>query len=200
MKIRVIFLDWFLLFPLISIASGAIVFFMVAVMLITRIRRFFRSVDIHHTQLHKNSHHNNDNQLNKNGHRHAHGLWNHHDHDHHHGHSHMTAGNDELPVTWKQLLGLGVSGGILPCPSALVVLLAAISLHRIGFGLLLIIAFTIGLASVLTCMGILFVKERQLMDRIQTTGQLLKLLPALSALVIMVLGIGIIMNALTQVV
>jgi ABC-type nickel/cobalt efflux system permease component RcnA len=95
-------------------------------------------------------------------------------------------------------LALGITGGILPCPSALVVLLAAISLQRVGFGMVLIFAFSIGLAAVLTTIGLLFVKARQLLDRVPTAGPLMKILPAASALVIMILGVGITVNALAQ--
>jgi ABC-type nickel/cobalt efflux system permease component RcnA len=95
-------------------------------------------------------------------------------------------------------LALGITGGILPCPSALVVLLAAISLQRVGFGMVLIFAFSIGLAAVLTTIGLLFVKARQLFDRVPTAGPLMKILPAASALVIMILGVGITVNALAQ--
>src|SRR5581483_1858926 len=61
-------------------------------------------------------------------HDHRHG----HDHDHDHGHGH----HDHDPALGlRRLLGVGISGGIIPCPTALVVLLAAISLHRVGYGL-----------------------------------------------------------------
>ena len=55
------------------------------------------------------------------------------------------------------LVALGVSGGIVPCPAALVVLLSALSLNRVGFGLLLIVAFSVGLAAVLIATGLLMV-------------------------------------------
>ena len=54
----------------------------------------------------------------------------------------------------RGLLGVGISGGILPCPTALVVLLAAISLHRVGYGLVLIVAFSLGLAAAITAIGL----------------------------------------------
>src|SRR5262249_18552635 len=67
------------------------------------------------------------------------GHHHHHDHgDHGHGHAHLPP---DAPG-WRSLFALGVSGGLLPCPSALVVMLAAISLGRIGFGLMLIVAFS----------------------------------------------------------
>jgi ABC-type nickel/cobalt efflux system permease component RcnA len=125
-------------------------------------------------------------------------LFHQHDYDHDHDHSHLPPGADGAPVTWRSLLALGITGGILPCPSALVVLLAAISLQRVGFGMVLIFAFSIGLAAVLTTIGLLFVKARQLLDRVPTAGPLMKILPAASALVIMILGVGITVNALAQ--
>src|SRR5207244_943999 len=75
-----------------------------------------------------------------------------HGHDHHpgrNGHQHPTT-----PVGRRSLLALGISSGIIPCPSALVVLLAAVSLHRVVFGILLIVAFSAGLAVALTGIGL----------------------------------------------
>ena len=59
--------------------------------------------------------------------------------------------------SFRSLFAVGVSGGLLPCPSALVVLLAAISLHRVAFGLLLIVAFSLGLALSITGVGLVAV-------------------------------------------
>jgi ABC-type nickel/cobalt efflux system permease component RcnA len=123
----------------------------------------------------------------------------HHDHHHDHGHTHLPPMGDGASVTWRSLLALGITGGILPCPSALVVLLAAISMQRVGFGMILILMFSIGLAAVLTTIGLLFVKARQLLNRVPTAGPIMKILPAISALVIMILGIAITINALGQV-
>ena len=88
---------------------------------------------------------------------HAHGHHDHGGHGHHH-HHHEGMTDEEharahLPAQGtgaKGLIAVGISGGLLPCPTALVVLLAAISLHRVAFGLVLIVAFSIGLASVVT--------------------------------------------------
>ncbi len=74
-----------------------------------------------------------------------HGHGHDHDHDHrhhHHGHGHDHAHGERAPVQMRELLGLGISGGLVPCPSALVVLIAAISQHRIGLGMVLILAFS----------------------------------------------------------
>ncbi|MBV9469916.1 MAG: hypothetical protein JOZ57_11795, partial [Abitibacteriaceae bacterium] len=86
----------------------------------------------------------------------------HHDHDHHHDHHHHGGHGHhhhvpEGPITAKTLIALGISGGIVPCPEALVVLLAAIKLQRIFYGMLLITAFSIGLAAALIAIGLLVV-------------------------------------------
>jgi len=99
-------------------------------------------------------------------------------------------------VSFKNLLALGVSGGIVPCPGALVVLLSAISLHRIGFGLVLILAFSLGLAVVLTAIGMLMVYARRFMDRFTGEGRLIQRLPVFSSLVITLLGFVIAIQAL----
>jgi ABC-type nickel/cobalt efflux system permease component RcnA len=86
------------------------------------------------------------------------------------------------------LVAVGVSGGLLPCPSALVVLLAAISLHRIAFGLLLIVAFSAGLALTITGIGVVAVVAKRAFSRLSSHGPLVRLLPAASAAVIVVVG------------
>jgi ABC-type nickel/cobalt efflux system permease component RcnA len=102
----------------------------------------------------------------------------HHHHEHHdHGHS------------ARGLVAVGISGGILPCPTALVVLLAAISLHRVGFGLLLIVAFSLGLASVITGIGLLAISAKQVFSRMSFEGRLIRALPAFSAAAIVALGL-----------
>ena len=84
------------------------------------------------------------------------------------------------------MLALGISGGIVPCPSALVVLLGAVSYHQVGLGLLLIVAFSVGLATVLTGIGLAMVYGRGLLarTRIQAPAGLLLRLPMLSALAV----------------
>ena len=118
----------------------------------------------------------------------------HHHHDHDHGHSHLPP--DVLG--WRGLLALGVSGGLLPCPSALVVMLAAISLGRIGFGLVLIVAFSAGLAGVLGAIGLVFVYARSWFARLPVDGRFARYLPVASALVISVAGLLIVANALSR--
>jgi nickel/cobalt transporter (NicO) family protein len=114
-----------------------------------------------------------------------------HGHDHHdHEHAHDLRG----------LLGVGVAAGLLPCPSALVVLLSAIALHRIGFGLALILAFSLGLAATITSIGLVAVLARRAFSRLPLEGRLIQALPALSALVILAVGIGLTLKALPEVI
>lgn len=100
-------------------------------------------------------------------------------------------------VSLKQIIILGVTGGIVPCPAALVVLLSAFSLHRVGFGLFLIVAFSLGLAAVLIIIGLLMVSARQFMARWRTDGPIIKRwLPIASSGCMLILGLGIAVRAL----
>ena len=117
-----------------------------------------------------------------------------HDHHHHHHHEHHDAGDG-----FRSLLAVGISGGALPCPSALVVLLAAISLHRLAFGLVLIVAFSLGLALAITGIGLVAVLARSTFARRGFDGLLLRALPAVSAAVILVAGLAMTVHALPKV-
>jgi ABC-type nickel/cobalt efflux system permease component RcnA len=115
-------------------------------------------------------------------------------HHHHHGDGHHHDHHHPDPALGRRrLLGIGISGGIVPCPTALVVLLAAISLHRVGYGLVLILAFSLGLAAAMTGVGLLAVTAKRAFERVDFESRLVRLLPALSALV--VLGLGLAMTA-----
>jgi ABC-type nickel/cobalt efflux system permease component RcnA len=113
----------------------------------------------------------------------------HHHHDHHqHDHDHGLSG--------RSLLGVGISGGIVPCPTALVVLLGAISLHRVGFGLVLIVAFSIGLAASIAGIGLVAVAARGALSRVGFDGRLVRALPAVSAVLVLALGVAMTARAL----
>ena len=115
-----------------------------------------------------------------------------HGHTHHHHHEH------EAPSR-RSLVAVGVTGGLLPCPSALVVLLAAISLHRVAFGMMLIVAFSAGLALSITGIGLVAVFAKQVFKRASFEGRLVRLLPAASALVILAAGLAMTVRALPKV-
>ncbi len=149
-----------------------------------------------------------------------------HDHDHDHAHAHTHAAGEphshargdgaahrhgpwgrphthgpapDRPVTLGSLLALGISGGIIPCPSALIVLLAAVAYHQLALGLLLILAFSLGLAVVLTGIGLAMVYGRGLLGRVRFRpgAGLLARLPLASALAVSCLGVVIAVEALS---
>ena len=206
------------LFPFLSLVSGAIVLVIGLTLFIRRLRSAFGSEGRQHY-----SHEHGD------GHTHTHAGVSTHDHGHEHQdvdgtlththgeslthshsgtlthshggreHSHVPPGADGRPLTWRSLLALGVSGGLLPCPSALVVMLSAISLGRVEYGLALILAFSVGLAATLTAVGLLFVyASRFVSSRRASEGRVVKALPVLSALVIACAGAAICYEALAQ--
>jgi nickel/cobalt exporter len=119
-----------------------------------------------------------------------------HDRGHHH-HSHDHDHDPALGL--RRLLGIGISGGIIPCPTALVVLLAAISLHRVGYGLVLIVAFSFGLAATITGLGLLAVAAKSAFRRIDLGGGAIRLLPAASAVIVLGLGVAMTVRALPHV-
>jgi ABC-type nickel/cobalt efflux system permease component RcnA len=151
------------------------------------------------------------NQAHLHTHEHSHAHARSHTSQHTHGpaeeHSHVHAHHPHPPqshsqympstVSHHELLALGVTGGIVPCPAALVVLLSALSLNRVGFGLLLIVAFSLGLAAVLIAIGILMVYAHRLMVKFQGDGVLItRWLPLTSATVMTLFGVAIAVQAL----
>ena len=124
-----------------------------------------------------------------------------HDHDHsRHYHPHVHSPHDEplqpASVGYGALLTLGITGGMIPCPAALVVLLSAVALQRIAFGLLLIVAFSVGLAAVLVSTGLLLVSARGAVQRWSSGSPWLAYLPFLSPVVITPLGLIIAVRSL----
>ncbi len=187
------------LFPVMSLISGAIVLTLGLWMFVKRLRAALgKSNHSHHHHTHDHAH----------DHSHDHTHDHHHTHDHSHDsslthshggreHTHLPPGTDGSSITWRSILALGVSGGLLPCPSALVVMLSAISLNRVGYGLVLVIAFSLGLAATLTGVGLLFLYAGRLMQQ-PRSGRFLKLLPIISALVIASVGFIICYQAMAE--
>src|SRR5262249_22533021 len=108
------------------------------------LRRYAGEAHVVHSH-HEHEHPHRSHDQDSHGHHHWHGGHSHHHHSHGH-HHHVSSGGS---VSLRELLALGVTGGIVPCPAALVVLLSAVALRRVGFGLFLIVAFSVGLAAVL---------------------------------------------------
>jgi ABC-type nickel/cobalt efflux system permease component RcnA len=110
-------------------------------------------------------------------------------HTHHHHHHHPPKGS---------ILALGASAGLIPCPTALVVLLGAISQHRVGLGLVLIVAFSAGLAATLTGLGIAVVHASRALTRLRVPGRLAGSVSAASAGLIVLVGTVLTAQAVPQ--
>jgi ABC-type nickel/cobalt efflux system permease component RcnA len=105
------------------------------------------------------------------------------------GHSHGFLSDGAAKLSKRQFVILGVTGGMVPCPAALVVLLSAVALHRVGFGLFLIVAFSLGLAAVLIGMGLAAVYAGRLLNKVPVEGKFVRLwMPAASAAMITIFG------------
>jgi ABC-type nickel/cobalt efflux system permease component RcnA len=172
------------LYPWLGVVSGVMITSLGVALLVRR----YRGKD--GTSRHHHHHHV----------EHSHGS----DHDHHHHehfHDRRAHHRHDLSqlVTFRELLTLGISGGIVPCPAALVVLLSAVSLNRIGFGLLLIVAFSAGLAAVLISIGILMVYARDFMSRFRTESRIFtRWLPVVSSTIITLFGFGLIFQSVAS--
>jgi ABC-type nickel/cobalt efflux system permease component RcnA len=168
------------LYPWLSLASGLTI----AILGAALFHRHLAGAEAghgHHQHAHAGDEHRHDHARDAHGHSHSPGHG-HHDHD--------------GPVSLRALVALGVSGGIVPCPAALVVLLGALSMHRVGFGLVLIVAFSVGLAAVLVVIGILMVYAGRLMSRFHEDGPWInRWLPLASSAVMTLLGVGIMAQA-----
>jgi ABC-type nickel/cobalt efflux system permease component RcnA len=128
------------------------------------------------------------------GHHHHHD----HDHDHHHHHDHHRGR--------LGLAGIGIAGGLVPSPSALVVLLGAIGLGRTGFGVVLVLAYGVGLAAALTGAGLLMVVVQRRLERATRrgrfgarasvlAGRLSRATPAVTAGPVVIVGAGLALRA-----
>jgi ABC-type nickel/cobalt efflux system permease component RcnA len=126
------------------------------------------------------------------GHHHSHSHSHDHDHDHGHGHHHHHhhRGDGKLG-----LAGIGIAGGLVPSPSAIVVLLAAIGLGRTAFGVVLVLAYGVGMAATLTAVGLALVAAQRRLGRLPKlpalAQRLSKLAPAGTATLVMVVGAGV---------
>jgi ABC-type nickel/cobalt efflux system permease component RcnA len=110
---------------------------------------------------------------------------------HHHHHHH--------PATRKGLLAMGASAGVIPCPSALIVLLGALSQHQLGLGIGLIVAFSAGLAATLSALGLAVVGAGRALERLPVPGLLSRALPAASAAAIVIVGLVLTVGAASEV-
>jgi nickel/cobalt exporter len=155
----------------------------------------------HDHESHHHDHEHHDHEHHDHEHRHEH---EHHPHQHpflhthtHDGHTHTHA-MPERALTLGGLIALGASGGLVPCPSALILLLSAIALGQTALGLGLLAAFSAGLAVVLMGIGALVLFAKQLLpDQVNARNQpFFRLVPVFSSVVVIVLGLFMTLAAL----
>ncbi len=180
-----------------GIIGGSIILFVGAWMLIQRLR----GKDPFHFHLHPHGHHHHHNHSHNHedapGHVHSHGhdhSHSHHEHDHdhlddHHHHNghhhHATSGKSGF---W-QLFLLGLSGGVVPCPAAIAILIAAIGAGKIGEGLTYILLFSLGLAIVLISIGLFVVSAGRIAGRFLDSKRFAQKISVASAAIIVIIGI-----------
>jgi nickel/cobalt exporter len=147
-------------------------------------KRLRRSHSHSHDHVHDHHHHDHP-------HEHDHEHTPAHEHGHSHEHSHGVGGHTHVPdeMSWSGLAALGASGGLVPCESALVLLLTAIALRRVGLGLLLLISFSLGLALVLMAIGVLVIYAKNLLPSTSEGNPFFRWMPVASAAIVMLLGV-----------
>ena len=174
-------------------------------MLLWRRARKLRPVHAHpHSHSHDHHHHDHvhahahDHHHQDHGHAHPHTHDHPHTHEHHHHHGTLTHTHDghthsHVPageISLGSLIALGASGGLVPCPSALILLLSAISIGRPGLGMILLLAFSLGLAIVLTVTGLCVLYAKNLLpERHRTDNAFFRYMPVISAAAILLIGV-----------
>ena len=209
--------------PWLSLFSGVLIVGIGAWLLARNMKQYYSrgthgSSHAHgHTHQHPHDHDHDHSHDHDHDHSHAddhdHGHDNHshdHSHDDDHGHSHDAAHTHshggrthshappERTGFWG-LLSLGISGGIVPCVDALIGLLFAISLNKLVWGLIILCAFSLGLAAVLVAIGILMVMAKPVIERFTGEGIWLQRLPIMSAAVVILLGAVLMFKAINTV-
>ncbi|PWU01007.1 MAG: high frequency lysogenization protein HflD [Terriglobia bacterium] len=181
--------------PVLGTISGLSIVWIGGMLLYKRIRTAQKHAHHHHhdhDHVHEHVHHHHDHVHHHHDHDHSHDH--HHSHEtlvHDHGDGHVHSHVPEGDVTLGSLIALGASGGLVPCPSALVLLLSSIALGRIGLGLSLLVAFSLGLAGVLMAIGLIVLYAKNLLPDSNKASQhaAFRLLPVASAALIVCIGI-----------
>jgi nickel/cobalt exporter len=131
------------------------------------------------------------------GHGHAHGPGDDHGHGHAHGPADPNAG-----ISRRGLIALGLSGGLVPSASALILLLGSIAAGRVAYGLVLVLGFGFGMAVVLAGIGLVIVRAKSLVERRPSIDGLRRFTAPIqlaTATLVVALGIVLTSQALTQV-
>jgi ABC-type nickel/cobalt efflux system permease component RcnA len=182
------------LFRVLELNSGVLIVAVALVQLPARVRVALGVSGDGHGHGHAHGH--------EHAHEHEHAHAHEHEHGHAHGHAHAHAhGHGEIVRVGalrrgvRGVLLLGISGGLVPCPGALVVLLVAVATHRIALGLVLVAAFSLGLAGVLAGIGVAVVRARDVLWHWPKGHVLLRFGPLLSSLCVLGLGAAILLGA-----
>ena len=187
--------------PWLSLFSGILIVGIGAWLLAKNMKQYYTGGAHNHSHGHEHHGHS---HAHDHDHDHNHDPDDGHSHDHDHGHTHSHGGRTHSHVPPERtgfwgLLSLGVSGGIVPCVDALIGLLFAISLGKLVWGLVILSAFSLGLAAVLVAIGILMVMAKPLIERFTGEGVWLQRLPMVSAAVVILLGAVLVFKALNTV-
>jgi ABC-type nickel/cobalt efflux system permease component RcnA len=170
-----------------GVVSGLSIVWIGGMMLWRRARKLSKAPHAHHRHPHTHTH----------GHVHPHT----HDHVHAHTHEHAQAKapaahsqtHSHVPegdISIGSLIALGASGGLVPCPSALILLLSAISIGRVGLGMVLLLSFSLGLAIVLTLTGLAVLYAKNLLpEGKRKDNAFFRWMPVLSAAAIVIIGV-----------
>jgi len=188
------------LYPVLGLASGALVIVIGGSLLWQRLRALGAAAAHARAHAHGHEHEHENDHGHEAADRHAHE----HGHPHPHPHDHHPASDS---ISWRGLLALGLSGGLVPSASALILLLGSIAAGRVAYGLVLVVGFGLGMAVVLAGIGLLLVKAQRLVERRMvgggpSIGRLRRLVAPLqlaTAGLVLVLGFFLTGQALTQV-
>ncbi|HUI80880.1 MAG TPA: sulfite exporter TauE/SafE family protein [Bryobacteraceae bacterium] len=196
--------------PVLGVLSGVSIVWIGGILLYKRIQTALHLAHQHHHHDHARAHAHTPVHEHSHAHAHAHEHHHHHgyahaheqghiEHHHHehnplvhdHGDGHVHSHVPEGDVSMGSLIALGASGGLVPCPSALVLLLSAIALGRVGLGLGLLLTFSLGLAGVLMAIGLIVLYAKQLLPDSQKASRhaAFRLIPVASAAVIVCVGL-----------
>jgi len=186
------------LYPVLGVASGALVIVIGGSLLWQRLRVLLAAA------AHRRAHAAGD--AHDHGHAHEDGDGHAGGHAHGHGHAHDHAQAPDS-ISWRGLLALGLSGGLVPSASALILLLGSIAAGRVAYGLVLVVGFGLGMAVVLAGIGLLLVKAQRLVERRMAGGapsmdrlrRLAMPVQLATAALVVVLGVVLTGQALTQV-
>lgn len=188
------------LVPAMELLSGLLVVLIGVQLILARWRELRRdNATSAHGHHHHHHHIDDDDHHDHPHHDHDHSDHDHSDPHHHHHHGDGHHHHHDIPerVTVRDLLTLGISGGLVPCPEALGIMVIAIGLNRIVLGLSMVVAFSFGLAAVLIAIGILLVRAKTWLESASQAGQRWQVwLPLISAIIVTLLGVGIMLKGL----